>query len=304
MNLRFDFKNRFNRLLKFFIKYHIPIVIVGAVVGGIVGFGGMVLYNQSSSFCLKCHYNDGRYIEIDLRSPAHQGIAEGTSPGCMSCHPDKAIETVFARNVDKVQKFSQRAANLKLNDIVDPKETYPTDECLVCHPSRLEVMQRDDYLLPTDGLREIGLMLNKKLHYQFETFTPEDAQRYQELRSKTVRTEEANEELQLLEKIRTGNCGQCHIQNREQIVDKGVNFIARNPITCAGCHEDAKTSTHPGEMLQFPSRETCRKCHHGKIHGKFMMFKADCDDQIETEHCVKCHPYYDESRGYAIAMHE
>jgi hypothetical protein len=42
----------------------------------------------------------------------------------------------------------------------------------------------------------------------------------------------------------------------------------------------------------MPTKEVCQKCHHGKIHGKFLIFKADCIEQKDTAHCVKCHPYF------------
>ncbi len=80
--------------------------------------------------------------------------------------------------------------------------------------------------------------------------------------------------------------------NGNNIIDKKVNYIARNPISCTGCHEEAYTSTHPGKPLKIPTVEVCQKCHHGKIHGKFLIFKADCDEKKEKEHCIKCHPYY------------
>lgn len=219
----------------------------------------------------------------------------------MSCHPDKAIEKILARNLRKTKNFSQRAANLNLKNITNTKDTYTTEECLNCHPGRLDVMQREDYLLPSENLEKLGLILNKKMHQRYELFNDEDAVLYDELRNKTVRSEDAEKELLLLEKIRFGNCGQCHIQKKEQSLDKGVNYIARNPVSCAGCHEEATTLSHPGKMMKFPTKEACQKCHHGKIHGKFQIFKADCDEQIETEHCVKCHPYYDKKKFSAIA---
>ena len=77
-----------------------------------------------------------------------------------------------------------------------------------------------------------------------------------------------------------------------EFVDKQVNFFARNPITCAGCHEDVDPITHPGKPLKTPSEEICQKCHHGQIHGKFLIFKAECEDRSNDENCVKCHPYY------------
>jgi hypothetical protein len=295
---------KFEKIKNFIIKHHILIILIGAPVFGILGFTGMVVYNQSTSFCLKCHYVKGNYFAIDLRLASHQGIGKG-GPGCLKCHPDKAVETLFMRGMKNTKKFSQRAANLQLKEIVNPKDTYKTDECLECHPGRLDVMERGPYTLPDEKLRELGLMLNKRLHYRFESFSQQDQQLYEELSNKGSLAETESNELALLQKIRLGNCGQCHIQKKfeagEKSVDKQVNFIARNPITCAGCHEQATTLTHPGRPMAFPSKEVCQKCHHGKIHGKFSIFKADCDEQKDTEHCVKCHPYYKED-AYIVGV--
>ena len=150
------------------------------------------------------------------------------------------------------------------------------------------------YLIQSEKLKKIGLRFNKKLHHRFETFSDEDQERYEELVSKGNLSDKEQKEFQLLQKIKTGNCGQCHLFIKQEVngslVDKTVNFMARNPITCAGCHEDVKPISHPGKPLSMPKEETCQKCHHGKIHGKFKIFKADCDDLSDTENCVKCHP--------------
>lgn len=303
MNLKMKWlKNeKFEKIKNFIIKHHILLILISTPIMGIVAFGAMVVYNQSTSFCLKCHYVKGNYFTIDLRLASHQGVGKG-GPGCLTCHPDKAVETIFARNLRKTQHFSQRAANLQVKELIHPKDTYETSECVECHPKRLDVMERDVYLLADEKLQALGLMLNKRLHHRFETFNPEDQQLYQRLSDKESLTEDEQKELALLEKIRLGNCGQCHIQKKYEegktIVDKQVNFAARNPITCAGCHEEVTTLTHPGRPVAFPSKEVCQKCHHGKIHGKFLIFKADCDEQQDTEHCVKCHPYYQKMVNY------
>ncbi len=283
------------KIKNFIIKHHILIALIGAPIAGILGFTGMVVYNQTNYFCLKCHYNEGTYIAIDFRTPEHQGIRDGEA-GCMSCHPNKALEKIIFKSIRTSKNFTQRAANLSTQTLIDPRDIYSTEQCLECHPRRIDVMERDTYLLPTDRLQSLGLMLNKRLHHRFEAFGETDQQRYQELLSRDSPTSEETGELQLLEKIRIGNCGQCHMQKKQiegdVMFDKGVNFIARNPMSCAGCHEEAGTLSHPGKPMHFPSKEICQKCHHGKIHGKFAIFKADCDEQKQIEHCIKCHPYY------------
>jgi len=119
-------------------------------------------------------------------------------------------------------------------------------------------------------------------------------------------TQDEKQELALLEKIKLGNCGQCHLQEKNdesgnRIVDKTVNFSARDPIACAGCHENVTPVNHPGKPLPMPSEEVCQKCHHGKIHGKFLIFKAECEDTTDTKNCIKCHPYYKEEKSYEVA---
>ena len=127
----------------------------------------------------------------------------------------------------------------------------------------------------------------------------EDQAQLQQLTEKKELSLEEKKEFDLLEKIKTGNCGQCHLMKKKEregtIIDKTVNFAARNPIACAGCHEDVYPISHPGEPLSMPTEETCRKCHHGIIHGKFLIFKANCEYLNNTENCVKCHPKINQS---------
>lgn len=299
-------KEKFERLKNFIIKYHILIVLIGAPIFGILGFGGMIVYNQSQSFCLKCHYVKGTYFAIDLQIPPHKNIGKG-DPGCMVCHPDKAVEKIAVRNLNKTKKFSQRVANLRFTETRHLKDTYKTEECLSCHPGRLDVMEREPYLIASDKLQDIGLKLNKRLHFRFEKFHDEDQQLLQKINSKTLLTRDEEQEVALLEKIRLGYCGQCHLREKidasgNKMIDKGVNFSARNPITCAGCHEDVDPETHPGKPLSMPSEEVCQKCHHGKIHGKFLIFKAECEDTTDTTNCKKCHPYYEEEKNINLVI--
>ena len=107
------------------------------------------------------------------------------------------------------------------------------------------------------------------------------------------------------EKIKLGNCGQCHLREKidqagNKFVDKTVNFSARNPITCAGCHENVTPVNHPGKPLPMPTEEVCQRCHHGKIHGKFVIFRAECEDFSNTENCVKCHPYLKKEKDVEV----
>ncbi|MCU0645862.1 MAG: hypothetical protein MUC94_16580 [bacterium] len=276
-------KQTFEKLKDFVIKHHIKIVLIAAPIFAVVGFVGMIYYNQIPSTCLSCHYVKGPYVAIDLKTIPHQDIGKKGAPGCMECHPDKAVEHWAMRGVSQAQVLSQRFANLKFTEPTDPSASYTSDQCLKCHPDRLDVMERDQYLLPTEKLAEIGLMLNKRLHYRYEMVRPEEQQIYQTLQEQASLTDEESQQLELIEKIKLGNCGQCHLREK---VD------ARNPITCAGCHENVTPMNHPGKPLPMPTEEVCQKCHHGKIHGKFVIFRAECEDLSDQSNCTKCHPYY------------
>jgi hypothetical protein len=43
-------------------------------------------------------------------------------------------------------------------------------------------------------------------------------------------------------------------------------------------------------MVAFPTEETCRRCHNGKIHYKTRIFLADRRTDNNFENCIKCHP--------------
>ena len=300
-------KQTFDKIKDFIIKHHIKIVLVAVPIFGIAGFVGMIAYNEIPTTCLTCHYVKGQYVTIDMQIEPHKNIGKSGGPGCMECHPDKSVERWALRGMSKAKTLSQRLANLKFTEPIDPNNSYTTEQCLKCHPDRLNVMEREPYLIASEKLADIGLMLNKRLHYRFERFHPDDQKLYQELHSKATLTSQEEQELTLLEKIKLGNCGQCHLrvkvdQAGNKIVDKTVNFSARNPITCAGCHENVTPVNHPGKPLPMPTKETCQKCHHGKIHGKFLIFKADCDDLSDQTNCVKCHPYYKPKQSYEMAV--
>ena len=73
----------YNLIKDFLIKHHIKIILISAPVFGILGFSGMVVYNQSSYFCKKCHQNQGTYVSLDLKIPEHQEEFNG-GQGCLN----------------------------------------------------------------------------------------------------------------------------------------------------------------------------------------------------------------------------
>lgn len=290
-----DFKRIIPKLKQFVITHYLKLILIIVPIGAISLLGSLMAYDQTTHFCYSCHENKGPYAYLNKNLPVHKNIDQNLF-ACAKCHKDKTVQTTYLRNVKEAKMYSERVANLRFAAPVNPRGTYTTEQCLICHPDRLEVEEREVHLLRSDKLREIGLRFNKKLHYRFEMFQPEDQKLYAELKSQANLTKEERQQLELVEKIKLGNCGQCHLRVKKEadgksIVDKQVNFVARNPITCAGCHEDVDPLTHPGEPLATPSEEICQKCHHGKIHGKFLIFKAECEDLSNQENCVKCHPY-------------
>ncbi|MDW7681916.1 MAG: hypothetical protein SCK70_15245 [bacterium] len=303
--MKIDRKQLFQQIKTFLIKYHIPIILILGAVGGIFGFTAMVMVNQTSSFCQKCHQNRGKFYSIDLRIPAHAEVEKGGA-SCLSCHTDKALEIQALRSIRKTPKFSQRLANLEMLDRVSSKDTYPTEKCLACHPQILELEEVDEPNLPFQ-VQHLGLRFDHQTHYRFSTFQPEDELRWKTLRLADQLTPEESEEFELLEKIRLGNCEICHIQTKldefgKPYIDKTVNYTARNPIDCNGCHEQARPNSHPGEDMSSPTKEVCFKCHHGKLHGKFEIFLADCEGGKGQENCVKCHPLYDENKYFNLVQ--
>jgi len=294
-NLIDRLKKIWKRITEFVKKHYILITVIVVPIGAILFLTGMITYNESASFCYTCHINEGPYNYFDKERAVHKNMDESQFT-CINCHEDKAVQMIYFRGLKKYQEEAQLVGNLQRKPVVNPKDVYKTEQCLICHPDRLDVEDREPYLLASDELKKLGLRFNKRLHYRFETFNDEDIRLYEELMTKVSLTEDENQELELLNKIKIGNCGQCHIQKKmienAQAVDKQVNYIARNPISCAGCHEEASPVTHPGSPMKTPTKQVCQKCHHGQIHGKFLIFKADCDEKNDTEHCIKCHPLY------------
>ncbi len=280
---------------QFVIRHYVLLLIILVPVGAVIFLGSLIAYNESRFFCYTCHMNNDYYHYINKDRPVHTD-ADKRVFGCISCHKDKAVQHIYKKNIVGLFRKAQLMGNLQARPLKSTKNVYTSDECLSCHTDRLTVKELNPYLLYSPGLQELGLRFDKETHYRYEHFRDNDQQRYNELAVKTTRTEDEQAEFEKLAQIKDGNCAQCHLREKqiadETIIDKQVNFIARNPISCAGCHEEATPDSHPGKPMKSPTRQTCRKCHHGKLHGRFVIFKADCDEQKDTEHCVKCHPLY------------
>ena len=286
------------KIVDFIKNNYVKILIVLVPLAVVVFLGGLIAYNQSSKFCYTCHINEGPYAMVDKQSKVHKGIDKHLFT-CIKCHKDKTVQVIYQRFIKRNENFLESAANLSFATIKSPRFSYTSEQCLNCHPDRLDVVEIPPYLLKSDKLRKIGLKVSKRIHHDFEYFTAQEQTRLEQLKLKSNPTAAEKQEIAHLEKVRIGYCGQCHqrkkITEKGVKVDKQVNFVARNPIACTGCHEDVDPVSHPGrEPLAMPTKEICQKCHHGNIHGNFAIFKADCDDTLHTENCVKCHPYYND----------
>ncbi len=290
-----NFSNLVSQIKSFIFRHYIKLILIVVPLGVVLFLGSLIAYNQTKFFCYSCHINEGPYSFVDKSREVHKDLDQHLF-SCIKCHKDKAVQTIYYRFLKRNKNYIEKAANLQTQNFIDPKATYQSEQCLICHADRLEIDEIPNYLLGSENLRRIGLRVNKKLHYRFEMFNTEDQIHLQQLAAKTERSQEEKEELDRLEKIKTSNCAPCHLMRKkageEAIIDKTVNFAARNPISCAGCHEDVDPISHPGKPLATPTEETCRKCHHGLIHGKFLIFKANCADLSQTENCVKCHPKF------------
>ena len=285
--------NLFKNIKQFVFKHYLLIILIVVPIDAISAFTALVAYNQTTHFCYNCHSNKGPYKYFDKDIPAHKNV-DNSSFSCIKCHKDKTVQTIYFRGMKRTKKFSENVANLKFQNRINPRATYTTEQCMNCHVDRIDIVELAPHLIKSDKLAKIGLRFNKKLHYRFEMFNLEDQQFYNKLKNQPSLLKDDKTELELLEKIKDGNCSQCHlrIKKNDNSIDKQVNFISRNPISCAGCHEKIDPLTHPGKPLKRPTVETCQKCHHGKIHGKFKIFKADCNDLVNTDNCIKCHPNY------------
>lgn len=281
-------------------KANVPLTALALMGIGLVAFEGMVYYNQRSDFCLSCHVNRGPYKNIDLKSVAHEPYVQGES-GCLDCHSDKDFHAFALQTAKNAGKFLTRFTNdyqyasFEVDDV-------PDADCLGCHNKALDEKDAAKIDL-SPGLAKIGLRFDHQYHFEMKEFTPQLQNRLGVLLGQNDLSEQEMVERDRLEKIRLGNCAQCHQRDKiedaltgERKTDRQINFYARNPIMCSGCHVDAVTSVHPGPPLApplaLPDEMSCRRCHNGRLHGRIVTFPAMCDSTQApfTDYCNKCHP--------------
>jgi len=122
-------------------------------------------------------------------------------------------------------------------------------------------------------------------------------------------------------------CARCHERYKTPEADRMVAYTEVNHLSCDSCHlmashayragqllpmneqeyvlarDDSwkRLATNPRWMVAFPTEQSCRRCHNGKIHFKTKIFLADCSNDTNFENCLKCHPqmtkeYFEEHR--------
>lgn len=276
-------------------------VALGLAVGGGLGFVGMIAYNQSSGFCMKCHDARGVYLSYDPKHVSHKPV-ETDGASCLTCHTDKDIYVVAERFVGSLGARLTHATNAEVAQLPELDPGYDDAQCLTCHFDVLKLNDAEKLELP-DKVAAIGLRFSHQRHYWVKDFPDEAAARLAELASSTEPKEldadarraweAAKQENEFLLRARLGRCAQCHDREApEGGLDRAINYFALNPMRCTGCHTDAVRGTHPGTIhLALPSEETCRRCHSGTFHGRFTVFRAECEG-TDRRSCTKCHPDY------------
>ncbi len=245
-------------------------------------------YSTRTSACMMCHTEQAKFahwmkkrLVQEKKGFSHELIS------CAKCHIQGAAKgTVMSRFRGLLHTISYIPGQL---DPRSPaiaaemeKTRIPSDNCRHCHLASIKrktVFTRD----LTVDLKNIGLSMDHKKH----VIASEDT------------------------------CAKCHERYKKQgEVDKTVNYAEVNHLACDACHTSAshsyqagrflpiepgkmgeameaawmKLSTNPRWMVAFPSKETCKRCHNGKIHFKTRIFLSSCPTGEDYDNCVKCHP--------------
>lgn len=282
------------KLIETFLVKAPPLWVgVGLIVAGIIGFEGMVTYNQASMFCMKCHEPDGIYRSFEEDHVSHVPYKRD-DVHCLACHTDKDFY-VFASNlVDHAQDGFAKMTSAELTHLPAQDPGYTDTDCLTCHYDVLKLDEAEKLELP-ERVAQIGLRFSHKRHFWVKDYPAEAAERLGKLSAASVLSEQEKQELEFLLRARLGRCSQCHnrlqpLEGGEQEIDRTINYFSINPMRCIGCHTDAVRGVHPGTVhLNLPSEETCRRCHTGTFHGRFTIFRAECEGRDQRD-CQRCHP--------------
>jgi hypothetical protein len=265
------------------LALYIPIFLLVLII-----VAGAADYSTRTSSCMWCHKEQARFAQWmgkrlvkEKRGFSHELIS------CAKCHIDGAAEGTL---ISRLRGLLHTVAYLPGQ--LDPRRPaiastlervrIPSSNCRHCHLAsikRKEVYKRD----LTPDIKAIGLRMDHKKH----VIASEDT------------------------------CAKCHERyKKDGEVDKGVNYAEVNHLACDACHISAshsykagkrfpmtseemeeamenawqKMSKNPRWMVLFPSKESCKRCHNGKIHFKTRIFLSSCPTGNDYDNCVKCHP--------------
>lgn len=284
------------KLIETFLVQASPLWVgLGVIVLGILGFEGMVTYNQTTLFCMKCHEARGIYVSFDPDDESHVPYKRDQAR-CLKCHTDKDFYTFAGKLFGAAQDVFAAATSEEPAQLPPFGAGYADDQCIACHYNVLNQDKGEKLELPP-RLAAVGLTFSHRRHFWLRDYPPEAAARLAALKKKTILNEDEKKEWEFLQRAQLGRCGQCH--DREQTaangraaVNRNINFFSINPMRCESCHLDATPDRHPGTIhLALPREETCRRCHTGSFHGRFAVFRAQCDSPDKRD-CTRCHPDY------------
>ncbi len=275
---------------------------LGIMILGVLGFVGMVTYNKSNLFCMMGHEPNGVFVSFDENHDSHVPYKKN-GRRCLTCHTDKDFYT-FAGQVAQAARRSFREVTSDQTTQLPAFGTGYTDaQCLACHHDVLKLDKADRLRLPPRAA-EIGLVFSHRRHFWMRDYPAEAAARLAELEKKSRPNDGEKKEIEFLQRARMGRCAQCHDRQQPDsegrlAVDRNINYFSINPMRCESCHLDATPTRHPGTvLLSMPSEETCRRCHTGSFHGRFAIFRAQCDGADKRD-CTRCHPDYRPPSGDA-----
>jgi hypothetical protein len=268
---------------------------VALLLAGLVGMVGMITYNQSTLFCMKCHEPNGIFVSFDSNHVSHTPYKKDDQH-CLACHTDKDFYVIANNWLREVRSDVGYVTNAEAARLPNPEPGYSDADCLKCHYDVLKLDESVKLELPAK-LAPIGLRFSHRRHLWVKDFPAEAQKRLGELRRQSEWTKEQKDELDFLFRAQLGWCGQCHDRLQpaaggDLAVDRTVNYFTLNPMACVGCHLDARRERHPGTIhLALPSEETCRRCHTGTFHGRFTTFRAECEGADQRD-CQRCHPQW------------
>jgi nitrate/TMAO reductase-like tetraheme cytochrome c subunit len=277
-------------------------VIAAVLCLGVGTAGGKLFldFTSRNAACKSCHLASGVQPLFNAALEEHKDVGKPSEQACASCHPDKRVWHYLHRETENLLSFyNDFTVDPNPYGVQEESETSFDARCLTCHKGTLNVDSAPPERL-TSKLAEIGVRPAHEIHHRFTQIQPQDSVRYEELKAIKNPTEKEKQEFDLLSRIVTSSCDECHRYTKTDkqgnpSIDRTVNYAAREPLGCTACHIDIHSDTHPDPKaeLTFPSRYVCRRCHNGRYHARMVIFAADCDEKpsaqnIET--CKKCHP--------------